>query len=412
MDRLNVLNISSGDLIGSRFNGYDWHDGLGSLGIETRMLVGWNRDSKKEWVESLANRDAGSIQLYRDKIYYKLQLRSGKESSDYPWSKNLFHHPWYKAADVIHLQIVHDGTLDMHSIGRVIREKPTVWTWHDPWPLTGHCVYPMSCKNWITGCGNCPDLNRAFTIGKDLTSENRKEKHKIVSGNYILHVASKWFSDFIDSEALSTHPRPNLLPFGLNPRWTTPISKVLARRKLGITPDNFVIGLRSVDEPQKNLELVQSAIRQLPKDAKLTIVTTQNLGRFEKFRDTFELIELPWSNDNETLAMFYSSLDLFIMPSLWETFGLMALESMSYGVPVAALPDTATFEVCEIQDNGFVISENTGNALATLILNCMNNQKLVQAQGEKSRVFTLESRNYKVFLNSLEQLYRKAIEIY
>jgi glycosyltransferase involved in cell wall biosynthesis len=406
---LNVLNISSGDLVGSRFNGYDWHDDLGSLGVETKMLVGWNHDAKKDWVEPLADRRLGSVKRVSDRTLYNLNLRTGSEFSNYPWSLNLFDHPWYKQADVVHLQIIHDGTLDMRSIKRVIDEKPTIWTWHDPWPLTGHCVYPMDCKNWGTGCGNCPDLNRAFTIGKDLTRENRAHKQDIVSKNYVLHVASKWFSDFITSENLSTKPIPDLLPFGLDPKWTIHKNKESARKRLGISKNNFVIGLRSVDEPQKNLELVQNAIQLLPKDINLTVVTIQNFGRFETIRDKFELVELPWSNDNDELSMFYSSLDMFIMPSLWETFGLMALEAMSYGVPVAALQNTATYEVCDIQKNGFTISENTGFALASLILDCIQNLHEVQIQGKKSQFFVAQSRNYQEFLLSLVDLYKKAI---
>ncbi len=412
MNNLNVLNISSGDLIGSRFNGYDWHSGLASMGIDTKLLVGWNHDSKEDWVETLANRDAGSFRRIRDRMIYDLSLRRGREFSNYPWASNLFNHPWYKEADAVHLQVVHDGTLDMRSIRRVIQEKPTIWTWHDPWPLTGHCVYPMDCTNWSTGCGSCPDLNRAFTIGKDLTSENRAHKQEIVSENYVLHVASKWFLDFIKSDQLSKKPMPDLLSFGIDPRWTTIKTKELARKRLGVSSENFVIGLRSVDEPQKNLELVQNAIRQLPKDTKLSIVTIQNLGAFESIRNDFELVELPWSNNNEELSVFYSALDLFIMPSLWETFGLMALEAMSHGVPVAGLPNTATFEVCDLQKNGFVIPENTGIALASLILECIENQQKVKIQGDRSQLFTGQARNYQEFLNSLVGLYKKAIEIH
>jgi glycosyltransferase involved in cell wall biosynthesis len=407
---LSVLNISSGDLVGSRFNGYDWHDDLAQIGIDTKMLVGWNHDSQMKWVQPLANRNPGSIQRNRDRMIYQQSLKSGTETMFYPWSLNVFNHPWYKSADVVHLQIVHDGTLDLRSIGRIIREKPTVWTWHDPWPLTGHCIYPMDCGNWLKGCGNCPDLKRAFSIGRDLTRQNRSEKQELIKGNYVLHVASNWFLDFIKTDPFAQNPKPDLVPFGLNLKWTIPKEKTIARSKLGISPGNFVIGLRSVDEPQKNLELIQSALRQIPIGTPITILTIQNMGRFEEFRNSFEVVELPWSNDNDFLSMFYSSLDLFIMPSLWETFGLMALESMSYGVPVAALSNTATSEVCNIQENGFIIPENNGNSLAGLILSCMSNSVKLQEQSEKSRKYLQENRNYPNFIRSMSQLYFKSME--
>ena len=51
MSKLKVLNISSGDLVGSRFNGFDWHQKFEELDIDSKLLVSWNYDSKEEWVD-------------------------------------------------------------------------------------------------------------------------------------------------------------------------------------------------------------------------------------------------------------------------------------------------------------------------------------------------------------------------
>jgi glycosyltransferase involved in cell wall biosynthesis len=410
MKEISVLNISSGDLIGSRFNGFDWHEDLKKFGINSKMIVGWNHDSDMEWVDSLSNRKDGSFEKTRDKVFLKLALHDGVEFANYPWSSKIFDHPWYKNADVIHLQIVHDGTLDLHTIHRIIAEKPTVWTWHDPWPMTGHCIYPMDCKNWSSGCGNCPDLLRPFSIAKDKTRENRLEKKKVLGGNYILHVATEWFANLVESDPVATHPTPTVLPFGISDNWVTKLNKLESREKLGISENNFVIGLRSVSEPQKNLELVQSALKFIPTGTKLTILTIQNLGAFNAFKDGFEVVEIPWTNNNETLAEFYSSLDLFIMPSRWETFGFMALEAMSYGIPVSALSGTAISEVCDIKENGYPISENSGLALADIILRAIESPEQVRYLGDKSMRFVSESRDYKKFLRSLSDIYFSSLE--
>jgi glycosyltransferase involved in cell wall biosynthesis len=408
---ISVLNISSGDLVGSRFNGFDWHEDLKKFGINSKMLVGWNHNSKMDWVDSLSNREDGSFEKTRDKVFLKLALHDGIEYAKYPWSSKIFDHPWYKNADVIHLQIVHDGTLDLRTISRIIEEKPTVWTWHDPWPMTGHCIYPMDCKNWSIGCGNCPDLLRPFSVAKDRTRENRLEKRKAVGGNYILHVATEWFANLVESDSIATHPVPTVLPFGINDKWVTKLSRSDSRQALGISEDNFVIGLRSVTEPQKNLELVQSALKFLPIGTKLTILTIQNLGAFNGLKDVFEIVEIPWTNDNKTLAEFYSSLDLFVMPSRWETFGFMALEAMSYGAPVAALSGTAISEVCDIEENGYVISENSGSVLADIILRAIGDPDQVRHLGEKSMRFVSESRDYQKFLHGLCEIYLRSLEI-
>ncbi len=396
--------------MGSRFNGFDWHFDLKAYGVDSKMLVGWNHDSNEEWVESIADRRPGSFGRTRDRVIFEGNLKKGIESSPYPWASKIFSHPWYQKADVIHLQIVHDGTLDFKSIERIIQEKPTVWTWHDPWQMTGHCIYPMDCPRWAKGCGDCPDLLRPFKIEVDRTKEMRIAKKKLVEKDYVLHVASQWFADFISTDKIASAPIPDVLPFGLKSSWAGKTTKKLSRESLGIADRNFVIGLRSVDEPQKNVEIVRSALRNLPGNLNLTVLTIQNLGKFKEFEQEYQIVEIPWTNDNELIAKYFSAMDLFIMPSLWETYGFMALEAMSYGIPVAGFDGTATSEVCALPSNGFIIQENTGYSLAKTIEYAIADQINLKKKADLSQKFVLETRNYSTFLENLRGLYTDAIE--
>ena len=61
----------------------------------------------------------------------------------------------------------------------------------------------------------------------------------------------------------------------------------------------------------------------------------------------YRIIELGWQDNEEVMRRFFVSCDIFIMPSLAESFGLMAIEAMAAECVVVC------FE-------GTVIEENTG----------------------------------------------------
>jgi len=58
--------------------------------------------------------------------------------------------------------------------------------------------------------------------------------------------------------------------------------------------------------------------------------------------------------EGETLAMEYSSADVFVFPSVSETYGLVITEAMACGTPVAALPSDASSLLITNGLNGYV----------------------------------------------------------
>jgi glycosyltransferase involved in cell wall biosynthesis len=63
----------------------------------------------------------------------------------------------------------------------------------------------------------------------------------------------------------------------------------------------------------------------------------------------------------EDLARAYASADVFVFPSRTDTFGLVLLEAMASGVPVAAYPVTGPIDVVNQGVSG-CLDENLGNA--------------------------------------------------
>jgi len=69
----------------------------------------------------------------------------------------------------------------------------------------------------------------------------------------------------------------------------------------------------------------------------------------------------------ETLAHLYKNSDLFVFPSRHETFGMVLVEAMSFGLPIVASSIPTTVEIIKDKVNGILYETEDADALAEAI---------------------------------------------
>jgi len=62
------------------------------------------------------------------------------------------------------------------------------------------------------------------------------------------------------------------------------------------------------------------------------------------------------------LARYYANAEVFVFPSRWETFGIVMIEAMACGTPVAAYPCQGPEDVVDQAETGFM-NENLADAV-------------------------------------------------
>jgi glycosyltransferase involved in cell wall biosynthesis len=72
-----------------------------------------------------------------------------------------------------------------------------------------------------------------------------------------------------------------------------------------------------------------------------------------------------WLNGDE-LAALYRSADVFVFPSRTDTFGLVMIEAMACGTPVAAYPVTGPIDVVKSGESGYLNRD-----LKTAVMQCL-----------------------------------------
>jgi len=65
-------------------------------------------------------------------------------------------------------------------------------------------------------------------------------------------------------------------------------------------------------------------------------------------------VEFVGFKTGKELAYYYANADVFVFPSKWETFGIVMIEAMACGTPVAAYPVTGPLDVVEIGKTGYL----------------------------------------------------------
>jgi glycosyltransferase involved in cell wall biosynthesis len=404
---IKVLNISSNDEAGGRWNGFDAIEPLLDYGIESKIAAFWAKTSTSE--KSIELFPGRAIRLAAQAARATEQL-TGRQATFQFWSNQVLGMADFKNSDLIHLQIVHDHLLTLNSIRRISMEKPTVWTWHDFWPITGHCISPVGCPRWEKGCGNCPALEIPIAVSRDRTRQEKARKERIFSSASLnIHVSTNWMREQVERKVLNWNCRIFQFPFGVDNKVFKPTDKEAAKRSFGINNDTFVVAARAtLDETKGFKELVLALEKVVATGRKVMVLTVQQTGLVQKISKNVQHVELPWTNDIERLNLFYNSADVFAMPSKAETFGMMTLEAMACGVPAITVNNTATKEVANCPDLE-VSPENLVEELAQKISWCIDHPQLLSTLGKAGRQRAVENYSLDLYFSNLRAMYEQVI---
>lgn len=82
----------------------------------------------------------------------------------------------------------------------------------------------------------------------------------------------------------------------------------------------------------------------------------------EKYKKLYPDVEFVGKKTGKQLAEYYQAADVFVFPSKTDTFGVVMIESMSCGTPVAAYPVTGPIDVVDTGITGYT-NENLPQAI-------------------------------------------------
>lgn len=403
---MRLLQVNGYQTPGRRFNGIGIKNKLAEHGVSSQHIV-WEQDSHEAGVSTLSTR----FSRWCNRRIRRLEKALGLQSVLFPHAKRLMRLKEFAQADVIHLHIIHSGFFSVLDLPRVTRRKPTVWTLHDPWALTGHCIHPFDCEGWKRGCGSCPALDTPFEMTWDNTRVMFALKRRAYQQMDLdIVVASSWMRRMVEQSPLfdSSTIRLHEIPFGIDLSRFCPGNVAAARARFGIPEDRVVVMFRAEGE-FKGVAFILDALKRLQTTARVMLLSVGKTGVLTHLEGKFEIRELGWTNDEHEMVSAMQACDLFLMPSTAETFGVMAIEAMACQKPVICFAGTALPEIVDAPRVGVSVVMRDTSALATAIKWLVENEPERRHRGRLARRLCEVRYADDDYVKNIVTLYRKAL---
>lgn len=395
-----ILNYE--DLVGRRFNGYDLIFDMPKYGIDVKQMVLFKHSKNKNVISLL---DSFFLKI-KFGFEYSLDLLFSQQLKNIKNRKSIIKNINYKEADILHYQIIHNSMMNFNDMVYLTNDKPTIWSIHDLWAITGHCTHPIECNKWLSGCHDCPHLERVIPIKKDNSSKLYSLKENAIKNmNCEIVVSSEWMRDKLSQSSFFEGKQIHVIPFGIDNNLFAPRDKNILKEKYGIN-NKYVLMFRESDNYYKNMNLIVNGLKMINIED-VAIITVDQKGLLSSLKGKFDIYEFGVITDDNVLVDLYNISDLFLMPSIAESFGMMAIEAMSCGTPVLSCFGTALETVIKIDDEHIFCNNNDTNSFKNNIEYFLNNKNILDKISKKCREQSLEYYSKDKYLTSLSKLYNE-----
>jgi glycosyltransferase involved in cell wall biosynthesis len=289
---------------------------------------------------------------------------------------NITDHPLVKEADVIHLHWINQGFLSLSDIRKLIETgKPLVWTMHDFWPATGICHYPGECIRYKTECFQCPE--QKIHPLTDLAKATFKKKQKLSLSRIVFVGCSKWLTASVRQSNLLKNASIVSIPNPIDTGIFQPVDKSKARKifHLPLNKQLILFASAKLSDTRKGAMYLMESCKILQSRGvnSFEIVLTGNQSEELASNLSFPVHELGYISEEKSMAMLYSCVDLFLIPSLEDNLPNTIMEAMACGTPCVGFSTGGIPEMIDHKINGYLAAYKNAEDLATGIVWVLNN---------------------------------------
>jgi len=328
-------------------------------GGESFIAFGRSANASQSQIIRVGNKWIQSIHLLKTRLFDTHGFHSSRAT------KALVQQIREIQPDIIHLHNLHGYYLNIEILFDFLKDwdKPIVWTLHDCWPFTGHCCYyeRVKCMKWKLECQNCP-LKWLYpqSYFYDNSKDNYRKKKMLFSLPKQLHLVtvSNWLESQVAQSFLQKRPIETIYN-GIDLLVFRPMNQFNLKKEYGFEGKQVILGVANIWTDGKGLQSFTELSKRINKNQLIILigVTKKQIKHLPE-----NMLGIAHTSSVEELAKYFNLADVFINPSIAETFGMTTAEAMACGTPAvvyetSAMPEMITDEV------GFIVPYNNYESL-------------------------------------------------
>ncbi len=204
-----------------------------------------------------------------------------------------------------------------------------------------------------------------------------------------------WLAEQTKGHTRIPPERVHVIPFGVEMEQFARVpAKDVARQRLGLPVDCVLAGTVGRFDRGKGQEFLLRALG-LSSDKRLhaLLLGEDTRGEGQGYGDELRALVkelkldgrvhmLPFRQDVSTA---YAAMDVFVLTSISETYGMVTIEAMSAGLPVVATNSAGTPDIITHEESGLLVPVRDADAIARALERLRNDSALAQRIGSKAR---------------------------
>ena len=243
--------------------------------------------------------------------------------------------------DVIQLHNIHGYYANYPVLFDWLKEckRPIVWTLHDCWSFTGHCVHYeyCGCDKWEYGsCFDCPEKSEyPASYIKDASKSNMALKKQCFTGVPGMHLVtpSEWLKGSVEHSIMKDYP-VQVINTGIDLDIFKPSPSGL-REKYDIGDRILLLGVANPWRERKGLydfgALYKLLEERYPDKYRIALI-----GLKPSHMDELPegIIKIVHTESVAELAQWYSMANIYVNLTYGDTFPTTNIEALACGTPV------------------------------------------------------------------------------